>query len=40
MEINKIVKTYYEAENPDYKKILKHCLPAAYGEFKKIFFKK
>ena len=38
-EINKIAKTCYEAEDPDYKKVLKHRLPAAYGEFKDIFSK-
>ena len=39
-EINKITKACHEAEDLDYKKILKYYLPAAYKEFKDIFFKK
>ena len=38
-EINKITKARHKAEDLDYKKILKHYLPAAYGEFKDIFLK-
>ena len=39
-EINKIIKTRHKAEDPDYKKVLKYRLPAAYGEFKNIFLKR
>ena len=39
-EIFKITNVHYNIENLDYKKILKHYLPAVYKEFKDIFFKK
>ena len=40
MEIYKIAEACHNAEDLDYKKVLKHYLPAAYKEFKDIFFKK
>ena len=40
MEIYKITKARHNAENPDYKKVLKHRLLATYKEFKDIFSKK
>ena len=40
MEINKITKARHEAEDPDYKKVLKYYLLAAYREFKNIFSQK
>ena len=39
-EISETTKARHKAEDPDYKKVLKYCLPAAYGEFKEIFSKK
>ena len=39
-EINKITEARHKAEDPDNEKVLKHRLPAAYKEFKDIFFKK
>ena len=39
-EISEIAKARHEAEDPDYKKVLKYRLPAAYKEFKDIFYKK
>ena len=39
-EINEIAKARHEVKDPDYEKVLKHYLPAAYGEFKNIIFKK
>ena len=39
-EIYEITKARYDAENPDYKKVLKHCLPAVYKEFKDVFSKR
>ena len=38
-EIYEITAARHNAEDPDYKKILKHRLPAAYREFKDIFSK-
>ena len=38
-EIYKITEVHYNTEDPDYKKVLKHYLPAIYKEFKDIFFK-
>ena len=40
MEIYNITEVYHNMESLDYKKILKYYLPAAYKEFKNIFFKK
>ena len=40
VEIYKITKVYYNAKDPDYKKVLKYYLPAVYKEFKNIFFKR
>ena len=40
VEIYKIIKVRYNAENLNYKIILKYYLSAAYREFKDIFFKK
>ena len=37
-EIYKITEARYNAEDPDYEKVLKHYLPAAYREFKDVFF--
>ena len=39
-EIYKITKVRYNTKDLNYKKILKYRLPAAYKEFKNIFFKK
>ena len=39
-EIYEIAEVRHNAEDLNYEKALKHCLPAAYKEFKDIFFKK
>ena len=36
-EISEITKVYYNAEDPDYKKILKYYLLGIYKEFKNVF---
>ena len=40
VEICEITKARYNAEDLDYEKILKHCLPGAYKEFKDVFSKR
>ena len=39
-EIYEIAEVRYDAEDLDYKKVLKYCLPIAYREFKDIFFRR
>ena len=39
-EISEIAEARHDAKDLDYKKVLKHYLPAVYKEFKDIFFKK
>ena len=39
MEICEIIKVRYNAEDLNYKKVLKYRLPAVYKEFKNIFLK-
>ena len=38
--MSEIAKARHDAEDPDYERVLKHRLPAAYKEFKDIFSKK
>ena len=37
IEISEIAEARHEVKDPDYKKVLKYCLPAAYKEFKDFF---